>query len=522
MSIAKPIFMPFSYVDRQTPVGEFVKTAAIKHSYVQTLSRVVKHASTGLLILSMLTFTAFQFHLSVATTSALYLLVVVMQSVGGDFAASAVVSVLAFASLDYFFTPPIFSFTVASPLELLDLIAFLVVALVITHLVSRLRVEVKSAKVERQRTERLFRLAQELLTLEPRAAVDATCLAPFRRVFEMRAVCLFDKETGEVHCAGESRASLSEQTRAAYFTDKDADDHFTWVSTRCLRVAGRTLDAIGFEDLDEPGLTGTPLATLAATFLERMHAFRNTSEAVATAQSEAYRSAILDALAHEFKTPLATILAAAGGIHEAGPLGPEQVEMTETVETEAARLGRLTTRLLRMARLDREEVRPHMEWIDVMALAEQAVGRYSQLRTGRGISLLKGCESGETVADPELVRLAISQLLDNACKYSDLGSTVTLSIDTHDDVISIRVSNTGSSIPSTERHRIFARYYRGTQARNIPSGSGLGLFVARKIALAHGGSLDLEDRTAISGTTFRLALPVSKSEDLHYELREAT
>jgi two-component system sensor histidine kinase KdpD len=346
-------------------------------------------------------------------------------------------------------------------------------------------------------------------------------LEPFRRVFEIRAVCLFDKETGEVHSAGESRVSLSEQTRSAYFTDKDADDRFTWVSTRCLRVAGKSLGAIGFEDLDDPGLTATPLATLAATFLERMHAFRSASEAAATAQSEAYRSAILDALAHEFKTPLATILAAAGGIHEAGPLGPKQAQMTETVETEAARLGHLTTRLLRMARLDREQVRPHMEWIDIIALTEQVVGRYSQLRTGRGISLLKGCQSDEILADPELVRLAISQLLDNACKYSDVGSTIGLSIDRRDGVLSIHVSNTGSSIPSIDRHRIFERYYRGTQARNLASGSGLGLYVARKIALAHGGSLELEDRTVASNTTFCLTLPVSKSEEQHYVLTQA-
>jgi two-component system sensor histidine kinase KdpD len=265
------------------------------------------------------------------------------------------------------------------------------------------------------------------------------------------------------------------------------------------------------------------LAALAATFLERIQAYRNASQAVATAQSEVYRSAILDALAHEFKTPLATILAAAGGIQEAGPLGPEQEAMTATVETEAARLGQLTSRLLRMARLDREQVRPQMEWIDVAALAEQAVDRHSRLRTGRGISLFKACESAETIADPELLRLAISQLLDNACKYSELGSTVTLSVDTYDGLAVIRVSNTGSSIPASDRQRIFERYYRGTETRNRVSGSGLGLYVARKIALAHHGNLELEDRGTAPGTTFRLTVPLSKVEEAQqHELRAAT
>jgi two-component system, OmpR family, sensor histidine kinase KdpD len=514
--------MLFSYTTRQTPIGAVVETIGIQNSNLRRLRQVASQVLVGALLLSILTFVAYQFHFSVAATSAVFLLVVVLQSVGGDFAASAVVCFIAFAVLDYFFTEPLFSFAITDPLDVLDLIAFFVVALVITRLVSRLRVEVKAARTERGRTERLFRLAQELLTLDPRTAVDAACLEPFRRVFDMRAVCLFDKETGEFHSVGDSRFDLKTRTRAAYFMDKSADDHITWVSTRCLRVADKTLGAIGFEDLDDPGLTATPLATLAATFMERIHAFRSAGEAVATAQSEAYRSAILDALAHEFKTPLATILAAAGGIHEAGPLRPEQAEMTETVETEAARLGQLTSRLLRMARLDREEVKPHMEWIDTVSLAEQVVRRYAKLKTGRGISVLKGCDCAETVADPELMRLAISQLLDNACKYSDLGSTVTLSIDRHDGVIAIRVSNTGSSIPSIERHRVFERYYRGNQARNVASGSGLGLYVARKIALAHGGSLELEDRTAASGTTFRLTVPVSKIEEHEHELRAAT
>jgi len=111
--------------------------------------------------------------------------------------------------------------------------------------------------------------------------------------------------------------------------------------------------------------------------------------------------------------------------------------------------------------------------------------------------------------------------LDNACKYSDLGSTVTVTIDDQDDVIAIRVSNTGSSISLVERHRVFDRYYRGTEARNLASGSGLGLYVARKIALAHGGRLELEDPTAADGTTFRLIIPVSKSEAHHYDLSTA-
>src|SRR5579862_4938235 len=213
--------MLFSRSARQTPYGEFVNRVPRQSSRLQRLRRCAASALPGLIALVPITFIAYEFNFSVASTSALYLLVVVMQSISGDFAAAAIVSFCGFGSLDYFFTVPKFSFAVADPLELLDLVAFLVVALVITRLMSQLRVEVRAAKTERGRTERLFRLAQDLLTLEPRAVVDVAFLESFRRVFDMRAICVFDKETGELHSAGETRASLVDQTRATYFANKD-------------------------------------------------------------------------------------------------------------------------------------------------------------------------------------------------------------------------------------------------------------------------------------------------------------
>jgi two-component system sensor histidine kinase KdpD len=506
-------FMLFSCANGQTTPGEFVKSIEVQNSRFQGVGRSAARTLVGVVALGVLSLVCSRFQLNAAAASSVFLLVVIVQSLTGDFASSAAVSLAAFGYLDYFFTIPVFSFAVAGPLEFLDLATFLATALVVTQLVSRFRREAHSSNIERQRTERLYKLAQELLLLEPKTTIDARCLEPFRQAFELRSVCLFDGDAGELVSIGVSGNSLSDRTGAAYMRQTDEDDRFANVSTRCLRVGGKTRGAIGFEGLEDAGYVAGPAAALAATFLERVRSLRSASLAVVTAQSEAYRSAILDALAHEFKTPLATILAAAGGLQEAGPLVPQQAEMTATVEAEAARLGRLTSRLLRMARLDREEVRPQMEWVDVVSLAEQVLDRHRRLRTGRHLSLLKGCESAEALADPELLSLALNQLLDNACKYSDPGATATISVDAHDGIYSIRVSNTGSSIPSIDRRRIFERYYRGTQARNFTTGSGLGLYVARKIALALGGNLELEDRPAADGVTFRLTIPASKAVD---------
>jgi two-component system sensor histidine kinase KdpD len=224
---------------------------------------------------------------------------------------------------------------------------------------------------------------------------------------------------------------------------------------------------------------------------------------------------MLDALAHEFKTPLATILAAVGGLREAGPLAAEQETLADTVEDEASRLGSLTSRLLRTARLDNEHIRPRLESVDVASVVAQVIRQYSSRSSDRTIFLASGHEPAQALADPELVRLMVSQLIENACKYSRPGSVVTLSVEREDEFVAIRVSNNGSSIPRSEQRRIFDRFYRGEDARRSTSGSGLGLYVARKIALAHGGALDLETGEQGDQVTFCLRLPTTKDELQH-------
>jgi two-component system sensor histidine kinase KdpD len=196
-----------------------------------------------------------------------------------------------------------------------------------------------------------------------------------------------------------------------------------------------------------------------------------------------------------------------------GGLRPEQLELAELAEMEASRLGRLTSRLLRVARLDREEVKPQLELTDIAELVTQLTDQYAKRWTDRKISLTEQV-SAEVLADPELLRLAVRQLLDNACKYSHSGSAIKIAIELQREFVAVRVWNSGSAIASNERNRVFERFYRGTEARLVAPGSGLGLYVARKIAQAHGGSLDLESDAAPNheGTSFCLTMPIAKSD----------
>ncbi len=471
----------------------------------------VKRIAFGGAALALLTFAAFQIHMDLASAIPLYLFAIVLQSLTGDLASSLVAAILSVFCLDFFFTAPLFSLFVHSTRNVIALVAFAFTSLVITKLVSQARKETIAAKTQKDRLDRLYRLSQELLHLDPEVAGGNRLREPFQRHFGVTAICIFDSETSDLLEMGHSDLGLAEKTRDAYIRGGDYDDPASQIWVRCLRKGGRQTGAIGFQGLHEAE-TASALSAVTATLLERTSAFRKASAASAAEQAEVYRSAILDALAHEFKTPLATILAAAGGLREAGPLEPAQSDMADTVEEEAARLGSLTSRLLRIARLEREDIKPRLELSNASALVSRVARQYADRSPDRRI-VVKTDDSIQVLADAELLRLALSQLVENALKYSEPGSTVAIRAERQSEMVVIQVSNDGSSIPANERSLVFERFYRGADARRSTSGSGLGLYVARKIALAHGATLELESNAACGrSVTFNLTLPIPKTE----------
>lgn len=476
------------------------------------LRRTLSWCALGTLAVALITAVAFRLHFSFATVSFCFLLFLVAQSLSGDFASSAIVSVLAVASLDYFFVEPLFTFEVNSPLDTLGLASFLITGLVITKLVTKLKHQSELLRLHHERLRRLYDLAQKLLALEPNSEGASHFLEPFCGIFGIRAVCLIDAVSADVYAAGQADAALEQKTHAALLQGEQNSNRDNGIAARCIHAGGRTIGAIGFEGLEDPGLTVGPLAALAAAHLERTHSFLRASSAAAAAQTESHRTAILDALAHEFKTPLATILTAAGALQEVQSGGSEHGnELAEIIESEAARLGALTSKLIRTARLEREEVRPWIELIDVSSLLVAIAKQHATRSSDQRICVIKECEKSEVMADPELLRLAVSQLLDNACKYSIPSTTVGIRISRENDRVAIRVISSGHPIPPTDRSKVFDRYYRGGDS--VRAGTGMGLFVARKIAIALGGELDLEDDPAgLQNTVFRLALPIPDDE----------
>ena len=462
----------------------------------------------GSLLVGAVTAVCYGIRLNAASAALLFLIAVVLQSLDCDFWEAAAICVLAAANLDYFFTAPVFSFAVSDSLDAVTLTCLLIISLVITRIQSRSRAEASESKLQRSNMESLYKLSRELFALAPPAVTGRALLEPFLSAFDLVAVCLFDATTLEGHEAGTSRGGLAAKTRDGFIMGRDAVYPELGIVVRCLRAGTVIQGSIGFEGLANADVAAPAMAALASAALERARTLRSAITYAAHAEAEILRSAILDALAHEFKTPLATILTAAGGLRAGGSAISEQAELAEMIEEEASRLGDLTTRLLRLARVDKEELKPRLQSTDVAELVSRSVRRYSKLWPDRKISSQELDEGSEAHVDPELLGLALSQLVENACRYSLPDARVLIELGPLEDMLAITVWNEGPPIAEGERNRIFDRFYRGTVARRTAPGSGLGLYVARKIALAHGGDLALVDNRA-GAVGFRLTLPLA-------------
>jgi two-component system, OmpR family, sensor histidine kinase KdpD len=255
---------------------------------VGALRGTIKRVAVGGIGAALLTLVCYRAHLDFASAIPLFMLLVVLQSLTGDFRSAVVISVFSAGCLDFFFTEPLFSLYMRNPLNGLTLMAFLFTAFVITILVSRVRKEATLSGFQKDRLDRLYQLSRQLLALEPEAARGEKFLEPFRRLFGVAAISVFDADTAELDIVGESQCDLAAKTRAAYIRGDDFNDPGSFVWVRCLRVRGRMTGAIGFEGLRDPAETG-PLTALNAALVERTNAFRKASAAAARLRSIARR-----------------------------------------------------------------------------------------------------------------------------------------------------------------------------------------------------------------------------------------
>jgi two-component system sensor histidine kinase KdpD len=249
------------------------------------------------------------------------------------------------------------------------------------------------------------------------------------------------------------------------------------------------------------------IANLVAIGLERARAQDLASQIEAARQSEKLRTTLLDAMAHEFKTPLTSVMAATTSLL-ANPDQPAEsrAELLKIADEEANHLKDLIDETVEMGRLDTGDIRVHTELSDVGAIVREVVTSMRNEIDGRPVNVV--CDEHPSIAiDRRLVKLAIKQLVDNALKYSPPDTPVTVRVHNGSGV-TVAVTDHGKGIPVQEQIRIFERLYRSPSVQNQIPGSGLGLSIAQSIVRAHHGDLSLTSRPG--ETTFRLTLPANQ------------
>ena len=433
------------------------------------------------------------------------LLVLIVASLWGFFEA-ALASIAATLTFNFFFLPPVGRFTIADPQNWVALFSFLTTALIASRLSAEAKRRALDAVARQRDLERLYTFSRAILLIDNTEPFPKQLIRKVAKIFEMQAAVLYERRTEEYYRAGPSDFDgLEDQLHdAALQGTSFADAQRNRVIT-AVRLGSEPIAGLALQGAQMPDAVLQGIANLVAIGLERARAQDLASQIEAARHSEKLRTALLDAMAHEFKTPLTSVMAATSALL-ANPDQPAEskTELLKIADEEARHLKELIDDALEMGRLDTAEIRVHTEPSNVGEIVREVVAAMRNEIDDRPVNVICNDHPSAISVDRRLVKLAIKQLLSNALKYSPPDTTVTIRVHNGNGV-TVAVTDHGKGISEQEQSRIFERLYRSPSVQNRIPGSGLGLSIAQNIVRAHHGDLIVTSRPG--ETTFQLTLP---------------
>jgi two-component system sensor histidine kinase KdpD len=460
------------------------------------------------LMVAAITWIAYGLHAKAFIAGFLYLLLVLPIAFQWGFLEATTTSIMAVACLDYFFTQPLFNFYMSDPQDCIALGVFETVVLIVSRLASRLRQHAIDTAAHEASVDRLYTMSRELLLIDRGEPMGAQLVRLIAEVFNASAVALWSAHEARLDVAGIQQIP-EDRVRAAYLYERCEDDPMRGRFTRTLWSGSKTVGALCIVSGNGGRIDARiadAIASLAAISLERQRAFLEESSAEASRQSERLRSAILDGLAHAFKTPLAVIQAASSGLLQIEHSRDVEEEFVAAIQTEVQHLSDLTTQALLTAQLEDKQLKVRQEQIELEPFLHTDWSRFAQGLQDHPIEIESGATGYAVWADPKLLHLALSQFIDNASKYAEPATPISLRVEVTDSETVVSVHNFGSYIPPEERIKVFQRFYRTPESRYRAPGTGIGLTVAKQIVEAHHGRVWLESDPQ-TGTAFYLSLP---------------
>jgi two-component system sensor histidine kinase KdpD len=415
-----------------------------------------------------------------------------------------ITSVAGMLCFNFFFLPPVGTLTITDPQNWVALFAFLVTAVVASQLSASARNRAREATRRREEMERLYELSRGLMLMDKGASTAAEVAHRIANVFDVPRVAVFDRQSDQVYRIDPSDLSIPDiRLRDTALQGTAFHDSASNVRVLPLNLGG---EAVGSLAIMGGSISDTALhaiGNLAAIVMERAHAEEAASRMEAARQNEAMKAMLLDALAHEFKTPLTSIKAAASSILDEGP--PAQGELVTIIEEEADRLDTLVSETIRMARIEAGDIHLDKRPYAVRALIDSALEKLRILLQDREIRIDVPGNLPEVLADAELAGLTIRQLVTNALKYANPESPIAIRAAAEDKCVRISIKDNGPGIPPKGLSHVFERYYRVPDSADRVPGTGMGLAIARDIVEAHGGRIWVES-VAGEGSEFFFTL----------------
>ncbi len=451
----------------------------------------------GLLLAAAVAWGTYALHFNLSTAGSLQLLLVVLVSLRWGFLQATLVSVFSVLLLNLLFTQPVFRFTVADAQNWVSLATFEATALLVSGLSAKVQAQTAQAKAERNRLEKLYELSRAILLIDPRRPIGEQLAALVRELMQVETVEVWAAQEWALPSAALAGEPVETAAHETFLSGTNSDDPALAISRRVLRLGTTPIGGLVLRGWDTDPLLADAVASMAALAFERARAIEKENRAEIARNAEQLRTAVLDGLAHGFKTPLTAVQAASSGLLAIGQLSPTQAELVSVIDEQATLLNGITTRLLQTAALEAREMRLRRAPCSMGALVQQVVSEQEEATRSR-IELEAPPGLQPVDVDAQLVQLALLQLIDNAAKYSSVGSPICVTITQDAEETQVMVANRGSTIRPEERERIFDRYYRGSDVAHGPSGTGLGLSIVKKTADAHGGRAWVESENNLT------------------------
>jgi K+-sensing histidine kinase KdpD len=459
-----------------------------------------------------------------------YLIPVIIAATQWGIWPATLASIAATGAADFFFIPPLYSFQVDDPQEAVDLLLFLIVALVSSNLAARLRRETEALRVREREIQQLYEFSRLLAACFTVSDLISAIQKYLSRALGQQAAFFaatadgrFEpSESGSVPPAVQERiAAISAAIGVATWTVVDTPTQNVWLlGTVCSETAVHGLVAVNIASgsreavatrtrrveavLDEVSLT-----------LARLDIEKAMEDAGLRLQAQLLRDAFHGTLSHELCTPLATIRGSASVLDSMPAIRKDHRihSLVEAISDEVAQLDGFIRNLLNATRVTAGGISPHLEWTDPRDIVNAAVKGRARRLTAHRLEVEFADDLPLVNVDSGLIEESCGQLLENAAKYSPSGSTISIGTRAEQGRVILAISDRGVGITPDEQQQLGRRSFRSQRHQATIPGSGLGFWIASTFVRANGGTIDISSRGQGQGTTASIALPGSPHAD---------